>query len=282
MIALLLAGVLAAGAFADSPVWRVERDGSTLYLGGTIHLLGPDDYPLPEVFDEAYERASHIVFETYIRAVQSPQLQQRMAQAMLYQDGRTLQGVLSPPTFDRLSEFLAGRGMPVEPFLPFRAGAISLTLSVMELQRLGIAGSGVDEFYTMNAVQDGKRLGQLETVDEQLAFLRDFGEGDEDAIVLSTLNDLVRLDDIMAGMKAAWRSGDLAALDAGMLAPMREQFPAVYRSLIVDRNEAWLDDIAVMIASDEVEFVLVGAAHLVGRDGLVARLREQGYRVTAL
>ena len=38
---------------AKGPVWKVSKGGQTVYLGGTIHLLSPSDYPLPEEFEEA-------------------------------------------------------------------------------------------------------------------------------------------------------------------------------------------------------------------------------------
>ena len=60
---------VAPGAWADAPVWRVTDGESTVYLGGTVHLLRPEDYPLPEEFDQAYEGSSELFFETDISSM---------------------------------------------------------------------------------------------------------------------------------------------------------------------------------------------------------------------
>ena len=35
-------------------IWLVRSGDNVIYLGGTVHLLRPSDYPLPDEFDEAY------------------------------------------------------------------------------------------------------------------------------------------------------------------------------------------------------------------------------------
>src|SRR4051812_27844848 len=71
-LALLVCVVPACGRAEDkaqaittgqSSVWRVDKDGHHLYMGGTIHLLRKEDYPLPDVFEEAYRDSKKLVFE---------------------------------------------------------------------------------------------------------------------------------------------------------------------------------------------------------------------------
>jgi uncharacterized protein len=274
--------LLPIGALADSPVWKVERDGYTIFIGGTIHVLAASDFPLPGAFDEAYRQAAQLVFETSMEGLEDPAVQLRLAHSMLYDDGRTLQSVLSEQTYARLTAYLAERGLPIQNLRPMRAGGVSMMLSLIELQRLGLAGTGVDEFFARAARRDGKALGQLETVDQQLAFLRDMGEGQEDALIDYTLNDLGRLAQMMSELKTAWRRGDDGALETVALIPMRAAFPALYRSLVVKRNEAWIPQLETLLRTREVELVLVGALHLIGPDGLIAALKARGYSVEQL
>jgi uncharacterized protein YbaP (TraB family) len=83
-------------------------------------------------------------------------------------------------------------------------------------------------------------------------------------------------------MTRAWRSGDMAALDELEAAPLRNEFPQIYRSLLLDRNDAWLPQIESLAQSQPVELLLVGALHLVGEDGLLAALAARGYSVRQL
>ena len=61
--------------YAGAPVWKISKDGNVLYLGGTIHLLGVNDYPLPAAFEKAYQQSSLLVFEADIQKLQSPEYQ---------------------------------------------------------------------------------------------------------------------------------------------------------------------------------------------------------------
>lgn len=258
-------------AQAKSSVWLIEKDGKQLYLGGTVHVLTAKDYPLPTEFDEAFAAADTIVFETDILALQQVDTQMKMMQAMMYQDGRALSQVLDVKTLEQLSNHLAARGMPLAAFDGYKAGAASMTLSMLELQIMGYKPEGVDSFYHKKALQQGTNVSFLESVDEQIGFLSAIGEGQENEIVAQTLADLETLEQEMPKLISAWRSGDLAALDEAMLKQMRDQYPKVYDSLLVQRNKNWLPQLERMLNDEAVEAVLVGAGHLAGDQGLLRK-----------
>ena len=49
--------------------------------------------------------------------------------------------------------------------------------------------------------------------------------------------------------------------------------------LLTARNRKWLPQVEKMLKSGKVHFVTVGAAHLVGRHGIVEMLRAKGYKI---
>jgi len=59
---------------------------------------------------------------------------------------------------------------------------------------------------------------------------------------------------------------------------MKNVDAAVYETLLVGRNRRWVPQIEDCLSQQKC-FVVVGAAHLVGSDGLVAMLRAKGYTV---
>lgn len=279
ILLLLLTGL---PAHADGPVWKISKGDSTLLIGGTIHVLGPADYPLPPAFDQAYAQASELVLETDLDQVQSREFQQRMFKGMLLPAGRTMRQVLQPATYQAVAAFAASRKIPMDGLQTFKPALLTLTLTALELQRLGLAGTGVDQFYQQRAKTDHKPLGELESVDQQLAFLRDMGAGREDAMVNQTLEDLAQLPEMIGSLKTAWRRGDTEAMAEIALAPWQKKFPAVYQQLLVKRNRAWLPQIEALLKTPPVELVLVGALHLVGDDGILRQLAARGYRVEPL
>ena len=274
--------LLVLPAHAQSPVWKVEKDVHRMFIGGSMHVLTAEDYPLPSAFETAYQQSGRIVFETDLAKMESPQFQQYMLAELSYSDGRNLQQVLREDTYRSVADFFAARGVPMASVENFRPGMVANLMAMVELQRLGLAGVGVDSYFNQRADNDLKAKGQLETVEEQIGFIASMGNGREDEMLAYNLADLESLPTLWQSMNQAWRSGDLHALEETSAAPLRDDFPEIYQALLIDRNNAWMPQIEAMAKTAEVEFVLVGALHLVGSDGLLAMLASRSYTITQL
>lgn len=264
---------------AEGPVWKISKGDSHLYLAGTLHLLTRQDYPLPSGFDRAYQEAGTLVFETDLRSFSEPSFQQQMMQRMQLPEGKTLSDVLGSETLQSLQAHLDSRQLPYASVARFKISFLVLTLSMLEMRRLGFDQQGVDQFYLEQAHRENKNLGFLETPEQQLAYLLSLGEGQKEAWVKYTLEELQELPTILASLQEAWRQADLDALDDQGLRPMKEDYPELYQTLMVDRNQLWLPRLRQMLDTPQVELVLVGALHLVGEVGLLAELSDLGYQV---
>jgi uncharacterized protein len=76
----------------------------------------------------------------------------------------------------------------------------------------------------------------------------------------------------------AWKAGDAPAVERIVLQDV-ENDPAMYQRLLVDRNRNWLPAIDALLSGPAHAFVVVGAAHLIGPDGLLQMLKAKGYAV---
>ena len=266
-------------ATADTSMWRVARGDDQVLIGGTVHMLDEQDFPLPDEFDAAYDEADELILETDISALQSEETQTALTRALVYPEGTTLADKVSPETLERFKAFLKERQLPVKQFLTFKPGMITAGLTGLELQRLGIDSAGVDQHYNDKARKDGVRLSGLESVEQQIGFIAAIGETNPDAVVSGLLDEVESLGDLMKSAVAAWRAGDLEQIEAEIVAPMREDYPLMYDSLIRSRNADWLPLIEQQFGNDERELILVGAAHLAGEDGLLGALVGKGYTV---
>ncbi len=276
----LCSALTSALLHADSSVWKTSKGGESFYIGGTVHMLAASDHPLPAPFDVAYAEADVLVFETDMAAMESPEFQMKSIQAMTYQDGRMLQGALNEATYNDLSAFLESRGINAAQFSMFTPAGVGLMLVVMEYQRMGLVPTyGVDSTYYQRAVTDQKNLLALETPDEQLSFIAHMADGKENEMIAYTLRDISRLPDYFGMLKTAWREGDLKSMEKAALADIRKEFPQMHQRLIVDRNNNWLREMDTMITTEEVEFILVGALHLAGDEGVIAQLKKKGFSV---
>lgn len=279
IVLLLWCGLFNAHAYANSPVWKISKDGNHLFLGGTIHLLSKSDYPLPGAFETAYNGSKILALETDLQKFGAPGFQQTILQNTMYSGDQDITHFLKPDTLLALQKYLAERGILLENIAKFKPGMLSVSLTMIELQRLGLVGTGVDEFFSLRALNDSKEIKHLETVYEQLEFLSKMGEGNENDVIQYTLDDMKNLPSFFGSIKNAWRDGDNAQLQKVALDPWIERFPQLYNSILVERNNNWVPKIERMLDTEEIEFVLFGTLHLVGEKGVLAQLKARGYTV---
>lgn len=270
-------------AVAKSPVWKVTDGEHELFIGGTIHLLSADDYPLPDAFDVAFSRSSELVFETDVDSASSVSAQLKFMPALMYQDGRTIESVLSPETYADLTTFLAERKLPLTMFERFKPAGLNLTLLVLELQRLGInAQSGVETHFSAKAKKDEKRVAWFESLDEQIEFIDRMNTLDPNLLIGSTLRDIGTLEEVWPTLLSAWKAGDMQQLASLGLTQMIQEAPELYQFILVDRNKNWMPEIKELLETPDIEFILVGALHLAGKDSVLRQLEEEGYEVEQL
>ena len=104
LIALLGCFIL-TNSFGQTSVWKVtNKKGNTIYIGGTVHLLSPKDYPLPKQFHTAYNASELLAIEADIDQLENPAIAQKMMGKIMYQDERTLSTVLNKPVYEMLKK----------------------------------------------------------------------------------------------------------------------------------------------------------------------------------
>ncbi len=278
---LFLIAVFIAGCAHAASVFKVTKNDNTVYIGGTFHLLTPSDYPLPKAFNVAYNASNEIYFETDIAATQSPEFAQQMMSVILSPEGKTLKDELTQATFQRVEEYINERGLDINQFLPMNATGLMLTITLMEYQSRGFIAVGVDEHFFKKAQADNKKMGWFESVEEQLAVLDSFDSGDPDGLVNYTLNEIDKVDELIKGLHASWRTGNMQKLTKLGLDSFSE-YPDLHQVLLSNRNNHWMEKILPFFENESVEFVLVGALHLPGRDGLLTQLEAQGFTIEQL
>lgn len=267
---------------AQTSVWKVTREGQTLYLGGTCHLLRAADLPLPPEYDQAYAAAEKLYLETDFARLLSPEMGEIISQRGMYQDGRTLKDAVDAATWKLVEDYCTTTGLPVAQASRMKPWLFTIMIAAMELQKLGVSQEGADALFFKRAQKDGKPVAGLETFEHHLDLITGLGAGRESEIVRSTLDDLAQTAVDFPQMLAAWRRGDLAAVDKYVLQEMRANYPEIFRDLLVDRNDAWLVTIEHLLKTPETELVLVGFGHLAGPEGMIEKLRQGGCEVTQL
>ena len=270
----------AASALADSAVWKVSKGSDYFYLGGSAHLLPASDFPLPAPYQRAFADSDVLVLETELP--KTPQAQQEFISMLQYSDGRTLQQVLSADVYRQLADYLTANGANLNDLQRFTPGFILMLATQIESQKIGIAGEGVDAYFQQQAENAEKPIWFLEALSYQAQVLAELGQGDEDDFVVRMLAEVPEAGQVLQDTIAAGRSGDLATIQRVVNEPMLEDDPASYQALFTQRNDNWMRKLLGYFRNAQREFVLVGAGHLAGDDGLIAQLKAQGFVVQQL
>ncbi|MFC6673048.1 TraB/GumN family protein [Marinobacterium aestuariivivens] len=141
---------------------------------------------------------------------------------------------------------------------------------------------GVDLLLYRRAARDGKPTSGLEPIERHLGYLLEMGQEDTDLFLRQMLDELEQSGEMLDPLIEAWRSGDEQRLESLLVEELRIGYASVYKRLLVDRNELWWPVLQRLMQTPETELVLVGAAHLIGPDGLLTRFRAQGMTVEPL
>ena len=276
--------IFSAGSVAaDAMVWEVSKGKEKMYIGGTIHMLKASDHPLPVEYAKAYELSDIVVTEVDMLAMQSPQVQQQVMAKSMLPAGQSLQTILDKPTYERLSNTMAEKGMSIAMFNTFKPSMVMLTLTVLEFQKLGFSQKhGVEMTYNTKAKKDKKSEIALETVDEQLNLLLNMADGNESSLVNYNLDELADIAALFDKAVKAWRNGDADALFKILADDLKQKYPKLYDSLLTQRNKNWMPRLEGFLNTRPDELILVGALHLAGPGNVLSLLKEKGYKVKKL
>lgn len=267
----------------ESPqiLWKVQSSQNTIYLAGSIHVLQKHDYPLNQVFDDAFNASSRVMFEVDLDGLSSPLTQMNMLRKGLYLHGESLPTVLSPESYAKAKANLTEFGLNIEDFHRMKPWMTATAVMGLELQKLGFESAyGVDRHFFEKAKSAGKDIQGLETVEFQFNLFDMLPLSTQEQFLLQALEDLKSLETQVSEMVNAWKHGNIQVLET-LLVGMRE-YPQLYQALVVNRNNDWLPYIEQALQEKDPVFIVVGALHLLGKEGLVAALKEKGYLVQQL
>lgn len=262
-------------------LWKIQSPQNTIYLAGSIHVMQKVDYPLDQAFDRAFQHSSRVIFEVDLDGLSSPSAQMNMLRKGLYLNGESLPKVLPPESYATAKTGLAELGQQIEDFHRMKPWMVATAVMAVELQKLGFDSAyGVDRHFFEKAKAAGKHIQGLETVEFQLNLFDQLSPSTQEQFLLQTLEELKNLSTQVRDMIQAWKQGHAQQLET-LLAGMAD-YPELNQALVLNRNQAWLPYMEQALQEREPVFIVVGALHLLGKDGLVEALKAKGYGVQQL
>jgi uncharacterized protein len=280
-LAIALSAAAAAAPDPKHPVWKIEAEGNVLYLCGSIHALPEGAYPLPAVVEKAYEQSEVVVLEIDLAEMEKPEVRAEIQRRMRLESG-SLRERLSGPTFEALLTRAREAGLEPEALARQKPWGVALLLAHLRLEELGFRSErGLDRYFERKARRDGKPVRGLESALDQLSMLDGLSREDQEALLVDALQGREEAARELERTVRAWSTGNLEALEALVLGALSER-PEARRRLVSERNRAWLPQLERFLRSSKSHFVVVGAGHLSGPEGLLALLERAGHRAEQL
>ncbi len=261
--------------YAKGLLWKIDAPGArSSWLFGTIHSEDKRVTALPDVVVKAFDAAGRFTMEAVIDGEGIV----HMAEAMFFNDGRTLEQVIGRKLYDETIKALTARGMPTPGVEKQKPWAVMMSLSMPPPK----TGEYLDLILQQRAAQQNKPVSGLETMQEQVAVFDELPLPDQIALLRQAVQEQDSFDKDLEEMIGNYLARDIAALaEAG--AKHKPDDDRLYRSvmdrLLTRRNSRMAARLGPILREGNA-FVAVGAAHLPGETGLLNLLEKAGYRVT--
>lgn len=272
----------AQAAQAKTFAWKATGRGGTIYLMGSIHVMSDSFYPLNPALEAAFKDSDLLVEEVDLAEMLDPTAQMGILGRGMLPENQSLDKVLSPATFALVQKTAGDLGGVGGPLMRFKPWMLAIALQGLELFKAGFDPQlGLDQHFYNQAKEGGKAVQGLETVEFQISRFDTMTMEQQDRMLAETLKELETETATVGRLGDAWKTGDVASVERIALADLKSD-PVMYQRLLVERNRNWMPKIEALFARRGRALVVVGAAHLVGPDGLIAMLRAKGYAIEQL
>jgi uncharacterized protein len=263
-------------------LWEIKSDTTRVHLLGSIHVGSLDIYPLAQSIEDAYDAAEYLVLEIDTSEISDDEAAIQLIRYGLDAGGSDLSTKVSEELYTWLTDEFARFDVDLSLLASFRPWVISLTLNQFQVEELGYeAQYGIDMYFQNQAIVADKEILELESAAYQFEVLSSIPDDlwvlDLEKVMQKPLDkeEMERLYD-------AWLAGDTNFMAELVFAPLNDdpRMAPIYEVMFDVRNAQMLEKIMDYLADNETYFVIVGAGHLVGENGLLKLLEEQGYTVT--
>lgn len=280
-------GTLPVSAYSASQknfLWRIQSKSSTVFLLGSIHVLKKDAYPLSKTIEDAFEKSDALAVEANVNDVKQIDINSLLGNA-LYSGNDNLEKHITAATYSLVTQEIDRLGLPPDLALKQKPWFLGLTLQSLALLNAGYDPQyGIDVHFLAKA-EGKKKILELESVDQQLDLLSGMNDEEQEIFLRYSLKDLQLVAQEADAMVKAWKAGSpklLAAILEKSTKDDKKFSSFFYDRFVWKRNKRISAVIKTYLKTPGTYFVVVGAAHLLGEQGIIELLKNDGYNVDHL
>lgn len=283
---LIFSSQLAAEAIEKPFLWKIEGEGATSYLFGTIHLPDARVTTLHSSVEQAFKNSEYVYTEI---PLDTSDLMAQVSYLMLEGD-QTLADIVEPELLQRADSLVKDINpvLTIDPFLKFKVWALATSLPLLEQQLNNPGVLPLDAQLYQRAGNEGKGTGGIETMQEQLSYFENLSQGEEIKMLRDTIEFMEQANSQDQSLAEEfikyYMQGDVDAFGALMVKYVQEdEFSKDFmKKILHDRNIIMADRIHAKLKknSDRSYFFAVGAGHYWGETGVQKLLKVKGLSVS--
>jgi len=265
-------------------LWEIQSEKGNSYLLGSVHLLKKEHYPLKKVIEDSFAQSDVLVLEIDLSGGNLIKAGLYMLEKGKYPEGETLKDNIPEKTYQLLKDKAETMEMNLEWLNKWKPWMTAFHILERKLMNMGYSPMDGIDMYFLNKSQGKKEIQGLETVEFQVGLFENFSKEESEKFLLSTIMEADQLEKEMDKMITAWSTGDVEIMEKATTETIQEypELEAFYKKLNDDRNVRMVEKIISMLKTDKKYFIVVGAIHMVGKNGIVQLLKNKGYNVNQL
>lgn len=280
---LLFLTLFFSSAFAEEMFWEVNgTKGSKVYLLGSIHLGDESLYPLDKKIYDIFRKSNYLFLETSISEDTQILLNEQLYKKKRLDDNDSIKNYITPTTYNDLREWIKDLNLGPTSMDRYLPAVAAVTLSLYDFYRFGYSSDlGIEKHFMVKAKYQNKPIYGLESVWSQIKLLSDDNKSYQEAFLQSQMSVRFKSQGEVDTMFVNYKEGNISYFNT-LVASSLESYPSIKESLVTKRNEYMYKKVLKYLANRKGRkyFIIVGLAHLIGEEGILAKLRADGYSVT--
>ncbi len=288
IVLMLIACSSSETSQTDTPqksfLWEARSGTGHVYILGSIHLASEDIYPLADSIENAFDQSPNLAVEFDITTIDQVQIATLLLQKAKYPRGESLYTNIPNELYQKADAILEDLGADILLFNTYEPWVAAMEIEALQLVNYGYSPeNGIDMHLLNRAHEDGKQIHDLESADLQIDLLDGLSEEIQIFILENVVEDPATKKDYEQ-LFESWEDGDTREMERLVFEEAEEdpEMKLFNEKFLDERNFKMVEKIEAFLEDDEVYFVVVGAAHLVGENGIMNLLKAKGFELTQL
>lgn len=246
------------------------------YLFGTFHLMCKEDIHFSANLQAAMKAADEVYFEMDL---DDPANTLGALFLMNMKNGTSLKDLYTEEEFVRLNNFFKDSlSMPMALLQKMKPLFLEALLypKLMDCKNM----SGIEQELLAMAQKDKKEIKGFETMAFQASVFDSIPYKTQASSLLKTIDSLATYKVYFANMLEVYKTQQIDSIQ-NLFTESEYGQAENMDILLTKRNQNWVEQLQTILKTKSV-FIAVGAAHLVGEEGLITLLRKEGYTLKPL